>query len=199
MKKIIILIIVAYCANAAEAQDFNKEIATARTSYTANKLEDAHFALQQALSEIDIITGKQVLKLLPSQLGTMNANTKDDNVFSNVGFVGATIHRTWGQGTQTANLDIIDNSPLITTLNAFLNMPFGGMMNSSTSKMEKVQGYKGRLNTDGAGSVAGTSNYTLQIPLNTALITFTINNTTDTQVLAFANSLPLAQIAKLIQ
>jgi hypothetical protein len=199
MKKFIILSIFLYIASTTHAQTYSSYLATAQTAYTSGKLDDAQFALQQAIAEIDILTGKKVLTILPAQMGTMTVNTKDDNVFANVGFVGATIHRTWGQGTATADLEIIDNSPMISTLNTFLNMPFGGMMNSSTSKMEKVQGYKGRLNTDGAGTVAGTSNYTLQIPLNTALITFSVKNTTDAQILSLANSLPLAQIAKLIQ
>jgi hypothetical protein len=199
MKKIIILTIFLYAVQNINAQNYSADLATAKTAYSSGKLDDAQFALQQAIAEIDILSGKKVLTILPMQMGSMNANTKDDNVFANVGFVGATIHRTWGQGTATADLEIIDNSPMIATLNTFLNMPFGGMMNSSTSKMEKVQNYKGRLNTDGAGTVAGTSNYTLQLPLNTALITFSVKNTTDAQVLSLANGLPLAEIAKLIQ
>ena len=183
---------------AVAQQDLGKYLATAKSSYNANKLEDAHFALQQAIAELDILTGKKVLEMLPPALDSMKANTKEDKVYANVGFLGATIHRAWGSA-QGAELDIINNSPLITTLNTFLNTPFiGGMMNSEKSKSVKVQGYKARLNNNGENT-SGPSEYELQIPLSTALVTFKVNGATQDQVLKYANSLPLQEIAKLIQ
>ncbi|TKK69793.1 hypothetical protein FC093_06855 [Ilyomonas limi] len=202
MKSFIIAVIFVSSAAVATAQqqDLSKYLATAKSSYSANKLEDAHFALQQAIAEVDILTGKKVLQMLPATLDTMSVDTKQDNVYANSGFIGATIHRTWGQGgTQTAELDIINNSPLIGTLSAFLNTPIiGGMMNSEKSKAIKIQGYKGRLNNDGENTT-GPSDYSLQIPLNTALVTFKVTGATQDQVIKYANSLPLQQIAKLIQ
>src|SRR5690349_16413595 len=111
MKTFIIAILFMCSAMFATAQqDLGKYLASAKSSYSANKLEDAHFALQQAIVEVDILIGKEVLKLLPSNLDTMAANTKDDNVYANAGFIGATIHRAWGQqgGAQTAEIDIIN-------------------------------------------------------------------------------------------
>jgi hypothetical protein len=198
MKQLVIFCAFIFSALIVQAQDYKTDLSNARTAYTSGKLEDAHFALQQAIAEVDILTGKQVLKILPQKMDVMDANTAADNVFANVGFVGATIHRTWGQAAQTAELDIINNSPMIGTINAFLNTPFMGMMSSDKSKMVKVQGYKARLNNDGAGA-NGMSNYSLQIPLSGALITFKVMNTNDAAILSMANTLPLAQIAKLIQ
>src|SRR5690349_25076574 len=108
MKTFIIAVLILCSALFASAQqDLGKYLATAKFSYSSNKLEDAHFALQQAIVEVDILIGKEVLKLLPSALDAMAANTKDDNVYANAGFIGATIHRGWGQqgGTQTAEID----------------------------------------------------------------------------------------------
>lgn len=179
------------------SQNFSADIASAKTSYSAGKLEDAHFSLQQALQEIDIIIGKQVIALLPATMNNLSANTKDDNVMSNVGFMGSTIHRTWGLN-DSVDLSIIGNSPIITTLNAFLNTPIiGGMMSNGNNKIIKVEGYKGQLTKDETSN--GQTNYTVQIPLGSSLVTFTAKNTTDTQIMAMANTLPLAQIAKLIQ
>src|SRR5438552_13668424 len=107
-----------FFTTAALSQNFTTDIATAKTAYSAGKLEDAHFALQQAMQEIDIIIGKEVLGLLPAKMDTLTANTKNDNVTSNVGFMGSTIHRSYGQNDEV-DLSIIGNSPLITTLNAF--------------------------------------------------------------------------------
>lgn len=197
MKNFILLIALAAAANVCRAQDFNKAMATAKASYSAGKLEDAHFALQQAMQEVDLTVGREVLKLLPSKLGTMTSVSKDDNVSSNVGFVGATIHRAYGQGAQNADISIIDNSPLIAMTNSLLNMPMMGMMSGGKDKNVKVQGYKARLEKQ-AGSTPDKSSYELQIPLGNALFTFKVNDCTDDQILALADTIPLQEISKLI-
>ena len=71
-----------------------QQILLLRKQLILGKLEDAHFALQQAMQEIDIIIGKEVMALLPATMDKFSANTKDDNVMSNVGFMGSTIHRS---------------------------------------------------------------------------------------------------------
>lgn len=195
--KYLIILGCFFISTAALAQDFKTDIATAKTAYASGKLEEAHFALLQAMQEVDIIIGKEVLKLLPAKMDTYEANAKDDNVMSNVGFIGSTIHRSYGPNSE-ADLSIIGNSPLISTLNAFLNTPLiGGIASNGNNKIIKVQGYKGQLTKDDNGN--GQSNYTMQIPLGNALVTFTAKNTTDTQITTWANTLPLQQIAKLVQ
>jgi hypothetical protein len=197
MKNLLIGVLI-FVAAEGTAQNFTADITNAKTSYSAGKLEDAHFALQQAMQEVDIIIGKEVLKQLPAKMDAFTANGKNDNVTSNVGFVGTTIHRSWGTADDV-DLSIIGNSPLISTINVFLNTPLlGGMMSKNgNNKIIKVQGYKGQLTKE--TSTTGQTNYTIQLPLGGSLITFTGKNTTDTQIMAWANTLPLQQIAKLIQ
>ena len=57
---------------------------------------DAHFSLEQAIQEIDMIVGKEVLKLLPAKMNDQASVEKNDQVTANVGFVGATVHRSYG-------------------------------------------------------------------------------------------------------
>src|ERR1700733_1500057 len=129
MKNLFIVVFIMLVTKVT-AQNFVADINNAKTSYSAGKLEDAHFALQQAMQEIDIIIGKEVLKQLPVKMDALTSNGKDDNVTSNVGFVGTTIHRSYGPADDV-DLSIIGNSPLITTINAFLNTPLlGGMMSN---------------------------------------------------------------------
>ncbi len=197
MKKYSILIPILFFTLALQAQDFSKDIADAKTAYSSGKLADAHFSLEQAVQEIDMIVGKEVLKLLPDKMSDQPANSKDDQVSANVGFVGATIHRDYG--TTGSQVEIISNSPLITSLNAFLNMPFvGGMMRNSTTKVVKIQGYKSRLEKQGDNE-NGKPNYQLQIPFKSALITVTANGMDENTVMSFANTIPLDKIAALIQ
>jgi hypothetical protein len=199
MKYLIAILTVLSCTVTAFAQDFTKAMTTAKTAYNTGKLEETHFALQQAMQEIDLIVGKEVLLLLPPKMDTMASNVKDDNVASNVGFIGATIHRSYGSATRKADLSIISNSPLVAMMNSLLNTPMlGGMMNDGKTKTVKVQGYKARLEKQ-PGSADDKNDYELQIPLGSALITFKVDDCTDTQILDMANSIPLPQIAKLIQ
>ncbi|MCU0388638.1 MAG: hypothetical protein MUE71_08540 [Chitinophagaceae bacterium] len=199
MKKIfLILSFVAGVTGKGFSQGFDKAISTAQSSYEAGKLEEAHFALQQAMQEVDIIIGKEVLKLLPTKMEDRNVDSKRDNVSSNIGFIGATIHRTYGDSTKKAELDIISNSPMIAALNSILNMPLiGGMMSDPNNKTVKVQGYKARLSASDLSD--NKKRYELQLPLGSALITFTANDVTESQMLSMANSLPMKDIAKLIQ
>lgn len=199
MKKLLILTgIILGSTVSGLAQGFDKAINTAQSAYDAGKLEEAHFALQQAMQEVDIIIGKEVLKLLPAKMEDLASNPQNDKVTSNTGFLGATIHRSYGDTARRADLDIISNSPMIATLNSFLNLPMiGGMMSDPNNKTVKVQGYKGRLS---ASDIADNKKqYELQIPLGSALVTFIVREGTESEVLAMANTLPMQQIAKLIQ
>jgi hypothetical protein len=197
MKKYFIFVLLLCYTALIQAQDFSKDIAEAKTSYSSGKLADAHFSLEQAIQEIDMIVGKEVLKLLPEKMNDSAAKTTDDQVSANVGFVGATVHRSYGNsGSQ---VEIISNSPLISSLNAFLNMPLmGGLMRNSTTKVVKIQGYKSRLEKQGDNE-NGKPDYQLQIPFKSALITITANGMDENSVLSFANSIPLDKIAALIQ
>jgi hypothetical protein len=199
MKKIILFFTTISIAGIASAQtDFKTDVASAKTSYASGKLEDAHFSLQQAMGELDMIIGKEVLKLLPTQLDVLNANTKNDNVTANVGYIGATIHRDYGTPDKKAEVEIISNSPLVGTLNAFLNAPMlGGMMRDENNKTVKVQGYKARLERTDAGN--GKFNYKLDIPFSSSLLSFSVDNSNETEITNMANKLPLQDIAKLLQ
>ena len=199
MKVFVTIIAVIAFTSTCIAQDFAKAMATAKTAYSAGKLEDAHFALQQAMQEVDLIIGTEVLKLLPPKMDVMEIIAKDDNVASNVGYIGATIHRVYEKAGRKADISIISNSPLVAMTNTLLNTPLlGGMINDGKNKTVKVQGYKARLEKL-PGSTSDKNNYELQIPLGSALFTFKVDDCTDSQILGFAETIPLQKIAKLIE
>lgn len=198
MKKIIILLITLHFSAAASSQNFNAAITTAKSAYAANKLEEAHFALLQAMQEIDLIIGKEVLKIVPLKMNDLAVNTKDDNVSVNTGYIGTTIRRTFGT-TRKAELTIMSNSPMVASINMVLNNPiFGGMSSDGNTKLIRLKGYKGQLLKE-TNSTTGLINYTINIPLGNSLFTFKVDNTTDTEITAMAETIPLEEIAKLIQ
>ena len=68
MKKIFIITTLVTLVTLVKAQEFNTQLATAKSAYTSGKLDDSRFAMQQMLQEIDMMVGKEVLKLLPAKL-----------------------------------------------------------------------------------------------------------------------------------
>lgn len=180
------------------AQDFDKNLATARSAYSGGNLEDARFAMQQMMNDIDLIIGKEVMKLLPAKLESRNANTKNDNVTANTGLTGVVMHRDYGANEKTAVLDIMSNSPLVGSLNAILSLPFMGNSGDGSQKVVKVHGYKGVLQKE-VDTETNKSNFTLQIPMNATLLTLTVNDSNETEVLRMANTIPVQQIVKLVQ
>lgn len=197
MKKILILAF-SVLTFTLSAQDFAKNLATAKSSYASGDLENSRFAMQQMMTEIDLAIGREVLKLLPSKLEAMAANTKTDNVTANTGFTGVLIHRDYGTGEKISNIDVMGNSPLVASLNAILQLPFMANSGDGTQKIIKVDGYKGILQKT-VDSETNKTDYTLQIPINSSLLTLVVPSSTEAEVIKMANTIPVAQIAKMVQ
>ena len=200
MKKIItpLLLMIAMMV---QAQDFDKNLASARTSYSSGNLGDARFAMEQMLANLDAAIGKEILKMLPTQMGALKVNDKEDNVTgSTAGFTaGLFVHRNYGADPKKATLEIVNNSPLMNSLGAMLNTPLmGGMMQNENQKTVKIQGYKSLL-TKNLDSESGKTNYELQIPMNNTLVTLRVDDSNEGEVTAFANTIPLAKILQLAQ
>jgi hypothetical protein len=201
MKKIFLFYIALVSTLITSAQnDFKKELATARASYASGKLDDSRTAMQQMLYELDMIAGKEVLKLLPQKMKDKSVLTKQDNVTSASGFLGVIIHREWGASADNSenkniNVDIISNSPLITSINALLSIPFVG--NSGGNKVVKISGYKALVTKNESGN--GSADYDLQLPLTNALITLKAPGLSQDEIIALANTLPIDEIAKILQ
>jgi hypothetical protein len=198
MKNSLTFIVLFLCGLSLSAQDFAKNLATAKSSYSAGDLENARFAMQQMITEIDVAIGREVLKLLPTKLEAMAANPKADNVTGNSGLAGVLIHRDYGTGEKISNIDIMSNSPLVASLNAILQLPFMANSGDGTQKIIKVDGYKGMLQKS-VDSETNKTDYTLQIPMNSSLLTLVVPNSSEAEVIKIANTIPVAQIAKMVQ
>jgi len=198
MKNISILIFII-CTSLAHAQEFDKNLATAKTSYASGDLENTRFALEQALHELDVVIGKEILKQIPTKLGTLAYNDKEDNVTGGSGMGGGLfVQRTYGTHPNAAKIDVINNSPLITSINAMLAIPFVGNSADGTQKVVKVQGYKSVLNKN-LNEETGKTGYTLQIPMNNTLFTLEMDDTNENEIQSLANSIPLSKIAQMAQ
>jgi hypothetical protein len=198
MKKIYYLIILLFLSTGSFGQDFNKNVASARNSYAAGNLEEARFAMQQMLNDLDMAIGREVLKMLPAKMGSFSSNASNDNVTANTGLTGVVIHREYGSGDKILNLDLMSNSPLVASINAILSIPFMGNSGDGTQKVIRIDGYKGMLQKT-VDEETKKTDYTLQIPIGSTLLTFTAPDTSEEEVVRMANTIPLSQITKLVQ
>ncbi len=199
MKKIYLILFALVAGLSVSAQDFDKNLATARASYSSGDLENARFAMESMLRDLDMAIGKEILKLLPTQLGAAKANEKEDNLSGGTGFIGLYVQRTYGADPKRSNIEIINNSPLINSIGAMINTPImGGMMRDENQKTIKVQGYKSLL-TKNVNTETGKTNYELQIPINNTLVTVKADDSSESEITGFANTIPLPKIAQIAQ
>jgi hypothetical protein len=197
MKKILYILLCVVSANGF-AQDFDKNLATARTSYGSGDLENSRFAMEQMLHDLDVAIGKEILKLLPATVANLKADEKSDNVNGGTG-LGLFVQRSYGVDPKKASVEVVNNSPMINSINAFLSMPMlGGMMQNENQKQVKIQGYKSILNKS-VDSESGKTSYELQIPMNNTLITVKIADSNEGEITTAGNALPLSKIAAIAQ
>jgi hypothetical protein len=154
--------------------------------------------MEQMLRDLDAAIGKEILKVLPEKMDALAAVVKEDNVTGSGNATGLFVHRTYGTAQKKVNVDIINNSPLINSLTALLSMPFLGAGKDTNQKIVKVQGYKAIL-TKNENADTGRTGYDLQVPMNNTLLTFSVDETAEADVLRLVNTIPMAKIAQMAQ
>ena len=198
MKKLLSVFILSSVFTLGLSQNFTKNITTARSSYAAGNLEDARFAMQQMLNDLDVAIGKEVLKMLPAKMGTLNSNSASDNVTANTGVAGVVVHRDYGAEYKKVNIALMSNSPLVASINAILSIPFMGNSGDGTQKVIKVNGYKGMLQKT-VDEQTQKTDYTVQVPIGSSLLTLTAADTTEDEITRMADTIPLSEITKMVQ
>jgi hypothetical protein len=196
MKNIATLLLVAI-STTAFAQ-FDTHLASAKEEYSKGNLEASRFAMQQMMTELDIEIGKEILTLLPTKFDALAANIKNDNVTANTGLTGCLIHRDYGTEEKDVRIEIMSNSPLVASINAILAIPFMGNSGDGSQKVVKIAGYKSVLQKS-VDTETSQESYTLQIPLNSTLLTLYADKSNETEVLKWANTIPVEKIAKMVQ
>lgn len=194
-KKLIILIVVFFVIPGTfiQAQDVTASLDEALSSYKSDNLEDARFALQGALREINQAIGKEILAILPDEMNGMSKVEAGDDVTGiNTGFAGLFISRAYTAEDRDASIEIVSDSPLLAGINTILAMP-GFMTSDENQKRIKIEGYKALLtrNTDNEGVVS----YDLQMPFSGSLLTFQCTGIEDeNEVIGMVNRIPVDEI-----
>jgi hypothetical protein len=198
MKYTFLVTALSLIATISFAQEFSSSLSEARSSYKSGNLDDARFAIEQALHTLDQEIGKEILKVLPTILQGAEYKSEEDNVVgTNLGFAGLFVDRNYYMDTKSATIQVIGDSPLMAGLNTLLALPNFVTSGDSDQKRIKVDGYKALLTKNTRSD--GIDSYSLQIPANTTLITLECLGYSEAQVTSMANEIPVSQVVKLAQ
>jgi len=199
MKHIFTILLLCITISFVRAQEFDKQIANAKSAYDAGNYEESRLAVQNALHEIDIKIGQEVLAVLPAKINDMAYITASDQVSgSGADYTGLFVERIWGSsGAENLEFSVISDSPLLATVNTFLALPLIMTGSDSNQKKIKVEGYKAMLEkkVDDKANITG---FSLMLPYSNALIQLNYSGTTTEEAfMAMVKQIPVVKITEI--
>jgi len=196
---ITLLILALFMGINSKAQDVEQRLDEAKSAYSSGDLENARFALQEALNEINKAIGKEILEKLPTSIGGMETVENSDNVTgTNMGFAGLYVNRDYKDENRDAEFQIISDSPLMGSISALLGMSVF-MAADPNQKRIKVDGYKA-LMTRSENEDGSTASREVQLPFSNSLLTFLVNgDVSEKEMESMMNEIPVGDIIKTAQ
>lgn len=180
------------------SQDIRADISSAKSDFVSEDFESARTHLQNALYAIDKILAEEILKLLPQNLGSLSVDPGRDSKGGSGTSMGLFVTREYGaKDGDYAELSILDNSPMMAMVNAFLSNPMlAGLAGQATGKKPvKIDGYKGMLQKE----EGETGAYSIMIPFGDSMLTFETNIQDESEAISMAQQVPLGKIVALVQ
>ncbi|MEM6629972.1 MAG: hypothetical protein AAF694_09895 [Bacteroidota bacterium] len=200
MRKLFILILLPFLGFTTYAQsELDGAIGAAETAYASGNLDDARFKLMQVMEELDKTIAKNILDELPEKMGNMVPTGEDEYTGNVTGFTGLYIHRRYENPSnpeESVEFTLLNDSPLMAGVNAFLNAPIIGGLTGTGRKRIKVDGYKGSLQkSEGYEDV-----YDVNFPFGQSLLTLNfIGEKDENTILGMVNTIPIGKIAQAAQ
>ncbi|MFW5663874.1 MAG: hypothetical protein ACOCYD_02435 [bacterium] len=190
-----ILIFLGLFVATLSAQEVSKQLNEAGSAYDAGNLQETRMALQQAIHELDMAIGKDILDALPGTMHNMPIDPGNDNV-SSAGDIGLFVSRRYAvpEKDHSISIEIIGDSPMISGVNALLSMPvFIGDKNQKKVRLGSRRALLQKNDTQDE-----LNSWDLQIPMGSTLLTFSLRGDMDEKTVTdLAATLPLDQIERL--
>lgn len=177
------------------AQEVSKQLNEAGSAYDAGNLQETRMALQQAIHELDMAIGNEILKALPATMHNMPIVEENDNV-SSAGNMGIFVSRRYAapENDNYISIEIIGDSPMITGVNALLSLPV--FIGDSNQKRVRLGSRRALLQKN--ESQEGIHSWDVQVPMGSTLLTFSLQGDMDEKTVTdLAATLPLDQIERL--
>jgi hypothetical protein len=200
MKKFVLFSIAAlFCLHATgqnQAETFIKE---AQDFLAKKEYKQAMLSLQDAINDINMMVAKQVADSLPAEINGLKAEGESEISAAGMGMMGGgmQIIKRYRNETKTGNdaeVQILANSPMLTTMNMYLTNP---SMLGPGYKSVRIGSNRAIAKTDmqDDGSGTKTRSTEIQVPLGQTLLTVRTNGfATEQDELAFATKLKLDKI-----
>ena len=183
--------------NDSQQSDAATYISSAKSKYDSKNLEGARSEMQRALAEIDIIIGKLILEMLPTEINGLTASTNSDEYLGTAtGFGGIYINRVYESADKTKSFEInlVDDSPMIGMISGLLSNPL--MVTMSGKKSITIDGYKGMME---AIQDSDPSEINIDLPINQSMLSMTSKNLTDSEMTKASNLIPVGKIFEFIK
>lgn len=188
-------------AGQSQAETFIKE---AQDFLAKKEYKQAQLSLQDAINDINTMLAQDIAKTLPAEINGLKSEGDGDVNTGAMGMVGGGISITKKYRNETnksndAEVQILANSPLLSTMNMYLNNP--GMMGQDYKSVRVGGTQRAILKTemqdsyDDSGASKKIRSTEIQIPLSSTLITLHLNGfATEQDELAFAAKLDLTKL-----
>ncbi len=196
MKNIFTLIIFL-AGSSLFAQDIESKLDEAKMAYKGGNMEDARFALEQSLVELDKLIGKEVLKILPTEMGGLTANTEDDNVTGSTGYTGVFVEREYSGEPKFISIQVMADSPFLAMVNMALTNPMIASMSDGNQEITKISGYKSLVELD-EGQEGDEDTYKFMTPVSSSLITVEVTGFGKSDAYSMVSELDYRSIVSLI-
>jgi hypothetical protein len=195
--KILAASFILFLSFQVHSQDVTTKLDEAETAYGSEDLENTRFSLQQSLSELDILVGQEILKMLPTELAGNSFDEEGDEVAgSSAGLVGVFVNRSYPGETKSVQVELVSDSPLISALSGFLTNPLFASMAGGNQKVIKVDSYKASLQKDENDPL----HYEVQIPIDQSLFSIKYDGfDNEKEVTGIANQIGIREIADILK
>lgn len=203
MKNVVLFLLAAAIGLRASGQSQAETFIKEAQEYLAKKeYKQAQLSLQDAINDINTLLARQVAQSLPAEINGLKADGEGEVTNGNLGMIGGgmQISKRYKNETQQSNdaeVQIIANSPLLTTMNMYIGNP---AMLGSEYKSVRVGTARAILKSemqevDNNGTTKKVRSTEIQVPLGQTLITIRANGfATEQEELAFATKLDIGKI-----
>lgn len=182
----------------SQAESFIKE---AQDFLAKKEYKEAQLSLQDAINDINMLLAKDIANSMPMEINGLKKDGEADVNTGAMGIVGGGMsitqrYKNEKDNNNTAEVQILANSPLLSTLSMYMGNP---SMMGKDYKSVRIGSQRAILKSemedanDDSGKQVRSSE--IQIPLNRTLITINAEGfATEQAELDFANKLDLAKL-----
>ena len=204
MKATLVLLASLVALNVAGQGQADAFIKEAQDFLAKKEFKQAQLSLQDAINDINMMLAADIGKSLPAEINGLKSEGEGEVNTANMGMVGGgfTITKRYQNATNkdnNAEVQILANSPMLTTLNMYITNP--SMMGQEYKSVRVGGTQRAILKSDmqdvydDSGASKKMRSTEIQIPLTQTLITLHLNGFASEQdELAFASKLDLAKL-----